>query len=291
MKKSTPNELTSKPKKVNHKLRILYGILAFLVFCGALAMIFHTPLLNAINTYTNDRRTKQVSVNYLKNASADDLDKLKANIKHKLAEDKAKSPAPNYDVNNPAVNMSLSDRDIMNTALNAPHLEQVSEIAIPSIQLNVPIYEGLSSYTISAGAGEQEPHSRAVNGGKGNYILASHNMSDSYHLFSRLGYTNVGDMIYTTDGNNVYEYRTVYVKRLPPSNFSPLVDFDAEKHNITLYTCGELSAVTRWVVRGELVKTVKRKDVTPDLVGVFISPKNTLSAWLINYYASVLPLG
>lgn len=88
-------------------------------------------------------------------------------------------------------------------------------VAMPSFNIDEPIYEGTSDHVLSIGAGLNEPN---VVFGKGNVPIFAHNMGDydaQYPLhptkFSALQNMNnsnaLGKMIYLSDGKTVFEYR------------------------------------------------------------------------------------
>lgn len=123
-------------------------------------------------------------------------------------------------------------------------------IAIPNVQLNLPIYKGLSNPVLLAGAGTMKPQQKM---GEGNYALASHHyFSDERLLFSPLIKLKVGDRIYLTDMEYVYEYETVSIDLIDAHQVEVIDDVPG-KTEITLITCDDLQASHRYSFKGAFV--------------------------------------
>lgn len=127
----------------------------------------------------------------------------------------------------------------------------VGVISMPSIDMTLPITNGVSNQNLALSAGTLRPD---VKMGQGNYALAGHNMSNlgPKTLFSPLYYKGkVGQMIYVTDLKHVYEYR-VTQKQFVSKYRTDLVQNTKEKM-ITLITC-DATGANRLMVRGTYVK-------------------------------------
>lgn len=132
-----------------------------------------------------------------------------------------------------------------------PDSNLLGAIAIPDVNMYLPISLGLSDASMSTGGGTMRPDQVM---GKGNYALAGHYMTDKGILFSPLENTQIGQNIYLTDLKNVYTYR-IYMKKVVDPHSVYLVN-NTKKPIVTLITCAD-GGKNRWAVRGKLVKTVK----------------------------------
>lgn len=141
----------------------------------------------------------------------------------------------------------------------------VGGIAIPDIGLNLPIFQGLTNENVSFGAATMK---EGQSMGKGNYALASHNVTgfinDSSLLFTPLTQAKKGMALYITDGSDVYIYRTERVFVLDPKHSEVIEDHPGETE-ITLVTCADPGATKRIVVQGSFEKKIpydgKNKEV------------------------------
>jgi len=137
-------------------------------------------------------------------------------------------------------------------------LPVIAGIAIPSVDINLPIFKGLSNENLLYGAGTLSPEQQM---GKGNYALASHRMNDPKLLFTPLEQVSVGDKIYLTDLTHVYVYQTTSKKRVSYTDTSSL-DEKPKSPTVTLITCGEMNGPTRIVVQGELTEVQPMEKTT-----------------------------
>ncbi|MFK5705748.1 class A sortase [Ligilactobacillus sp. LYQ139] len=128
----------------------------------------------------------------------------------------------------------------------------IGKIAIPSDDIHLPIYYGVSNYVLLKGAGTLSPTQKM---GEGNYALASHHVPNKHLLFSSLGKIKLKSWIYLTDGEHVYIYKTYLKKIVNEDNIGVLRAVSGEKI-CTLVTCrtwhpGETKRI---VVKGRLIK-------------------------------------
>lgn len=129
-------------------------------------------------------------------------------------------------------------------------------VIIPSVDIDLNIYEGVKDEILYIGAGEQEPRSIVKAGEIGNYILASH--STSYNrkwMFTPLRNVKIGDKVYITDETKLYVYDIKQTDIYHVSDTTPL-NREYIKAKITLYTCYSLEYASpddRFVASGELL--------------------------------------
>lgn len=139
-------------------------------------------------------------------------------------------------------------------------------IIIPSVGIDLGIYEGINNEHLMIGAAEQYPRDIVQNGNPGNYVLASHMSSFNPKFnFAPIQYgMKEKERIYTTDRKNLYVYEVVYSKVFDKSDTTPINE-DSEDAIITLYTCYNPENARyphrRTVIRGHLINTVPLEDI------------------------------
>ena len=149
----------------------------------------------------------------------------------------------------------------------------LGQIAVPSVNLNLPIYKGLANEVLLSGAGTMKPDQKM---GKGNYALASHNyFGDMTMLFSPLVNLQIGDKIYITDLEYVYEYETTSIDIVQPTQVEVINDVPG-KTEITLITCDDIYSSHRYSFKGKFVSKTKVNDVKEDVKKAFQLDFNTI---------------
>lgn len=128
----------------------------------------------------------------------------------------------------------------------------IGEITVPDIKMTIPIANGVDNTTLALAAGTLRAGMKM---GQGNYALAGHNMANgSKILFSPLYYhAKVGQMVYITDLNRVYEYK-IYQRKFIAATDVQVVN-DTKQPIITLITC-DATGARRLMIRGHYVKSV-----------------------------------
>lgn len=130
-------------------------------------------------------------------------------------------------------------------------------ISIPAIYLKLPIFEGINETHLLLGAAEQLPRNIVTVGSPGNYILASHKMSNKKNLgFARINRLKPGQLIYATDENNLYIYKIYLSKTVKNNETEYINEQPKDKSIITLYTCSKFGKNSdKVIVQGELTET------------------------------------
>lgn len=127
----------------------------------------------------------------------------------------------------------------------------IGEITVPAIDMTLPIANGVNNTTLALAAGTMRPDMQM---GQGNYALAGHNIANgSKILFSPLYYhAKVGQMVYITDLDRVYEYR-ISQRQFIDATDVQVVNNTPQKI-ITLITC-DATGARRLMIRGDFVKS------------------------------------
>lgn len=149
---------------------------------------------------------------------------------------------------------SVQDLNLQTAAkarANKQKINTIGAITVPAINMTIPIAKGVDNTTLALAAGTLRPDMQM---GEGNYALAGHNMAHgSKILFSPLYYhAKVGQMIYITDMDKVYEYK-IYQREFIAATRVDVVNNTPEKI-ITLITC-DATGANRLMIRGKFVKS------------------------------------
>ncbi|WP_285141402.1 class A sortase [Lactococcus petauri] len=156
----------------------------------------------------------------------------------------------------------LTTTELLANQFSKADLPGIGIISIPDINLELPVFNGITYETMMYGAGTAKPNQQM---GKGNYALASHTIFNSFNgsiitnlLFGNLIYAQVGQSIFLTDKDKSYEYKIDNIYRGDVSQGN-IIEDHKNKKEITLYTCTTLTGNERLVVHGTLVNTTKYK--------------------------------
>lgn len=156
----------------------------------------------------------------------------------------------------------LTTTELLANQFSKADLPGIGIISIPDINLELPVFNGITYETMMYGAGTAKPNQQM---GKGNYALASHTIFNSFNgsiitnlLFGNLIYAQIGQSIFLTDKDKCYEYKIDNIYRVDVSQGN-IIEDHKDKKEITLYTCTTLTGDERLVVHGTLVNTTKYK--------------------------------
>ena len=83
-----------------------------------------------------------------------------------------------------------------------------AQIQIPALGLALPIFKGANQYTLSLGAATYFYEDAEM--GKGNYVLAGHNMEMPGVLFSDIQKLSLGEVMDLVSNDGVYRYKVTW---------------------------------------------------------------------------------
>ena len=138
----------------------------------------------------------------------------------------------------------------------------VGRLFIPSIDLNLTVYNGVTNQILNAGVGTMRPN---LTMGEGNFPIAGHYASNKDVLFADLTSVAIDDEIFLTDNDKIYEYRVYDTKIVNPSEIEWIYDEVAEERGkpvISLMNCYYVNGRNsgdRYFVFGELVNVKDSK--------------------------------
>ncbi|MFC0275838.1 class A sortase [Enterococcus devriesei] len=224
------------------------NIFLFLLLLVGLALIFNNQIKYFLMQYNGERYT----------VAKVDKSEIDKNMRKEASFD--------FDAVEPA-----STEAVLQAQLSNKRLPVIGGIAIPSVEINLPIFKGLSNEVLLYGAGTLSPDQKM---GEGNYALASHRADRPGLLFTPLEGIRENDLIYLTDLQNVYTYKTTLKVRVQPTEVKYL-DVQPGKQQLTLITCGEIEGITRIIVQGELVGVTPVKNATDTMLKAFEMEQRT----------------
>ena len=236
---------SKKNKRRNLFLNILAGFLILL----SLVLIFNSKIRDLFMVWnTNKYQVSQVT-------------------KEKIEENK--ETEGNFDFDSVK---SISSEAVLAAQWDAQQLPVIGGIAIPEVEINLPIFKGLDNVNLFYGAGTMKANQKM---GEGNYSLASHHIftaeNASQMLFSPLVNAKAGMKIYLTDKDKVYTYEIREVKHVTPDRVDEIEDREGVKE-ITLVTCVDYNATERIIVKGDFKEVKAYSETSDDILSAFNQP-------------------
>lgn len=152
---------------------------------------------------------------------------------------------------------------VLKNTLNPLDLPVIGGIAIPSLEINLPIYYGITEEGMYLGASTLSPTQKM---GESNYPLASHHSINPKMLFAPLLHIQKGASIYLTDLETIYEYQVNQLETVDPHRLDVLNPTTTP--TITLITCDQ-TLENRYIVKGQLVNTIPYKQAPKELLAYF----------------------
>ncbi|EQC56440.1 sortase, partial [Lactococcus cremoris subsp. cremoris TIFN5] len=232
---------------IKKKVQLLLNTFIVLLFIVGLVLIFNKPIRNMmIATKSNHYQLQNVSKEKLKKIK-------KADVSFDFAAVK-----------------SVDFQSVLSNQFDSQPLPVIGGIAIPELNINLPIFKGVGNTSLLYGAGTMKGDQVM---GEGNYTLAGHNMtgftSDLSILFTPLEKAKAGMSIYVTDKNNVYQYKIDKIDVVTPEHVEVLNDTPGKKE-ITLVTCADAEATHRIIVHGTFVDEKAYDKVTDSVKKCFL---------------------
>lgn len=242
------SEKDSKKKKKKRR-NLLTNILAVFLILLSLVLIFNSTIRNMFMVWnTNKYQVSQVT-------------------KEKIEENK--ETEGNFDFDSVK---SISSEAVLAAQWDSQQLPVIGGIAIPEVEINLPIFKGLDNVNLFYGAGTMKANQKM---GEGNYSLASHHIftaeNASQMLFSPLVNAKEGMKIYLTDKDKVYTYEIREVKHVTPDRVDEIEDRDGIKE-ITLVTCVDYDATERIIVKGDFKEVKAYSETSDDILSAFNQP-------------------
>lgn len=152
---------------------------------------------------------------------------------------------------------AITDVDIWSIINGSKDLNKnflIGTILIPDLNIHLPIMKGVTNSNLMVGAATMKADQSF---GLGNFTLAGHYMKNKDLLFGSLMDIEIGNMIYISDGEKIYEYEIYDILVVPDTQMDMLSDEksdDRGKPIISIMTCYHSSKTgKRFFALGELV--------------------------------------
>lgn len=236
-------------KKINYGKTISLALLLIITLVIGLVLMFNEPIKRGLVSHMAKATIEQP----LNQETLNDAQLLSQNASSKNKDAQLKKAKEKYNGFEASYDFSkvkpLSFEEVAKERARHKKVPMAGKIAIPSVQILLPIVPGVSNASLSAGAGTLKTSQQM---GKGNYALASHNMNDYKTLFSPLLNIQLGAKMYITNGRTIYMYKVNTKQYISPSSIQ-VIDNHPGKTELTLITCN-LSGNRRLLVQGTLVK-------------------------------------
>lgn len=231
-------------KKQKRKNRLIASLFVILFMIGV--AIFQAD--NILNYFVHQHQTMQ-----FQKLSADEL-----------AKNRKKKASFDYDAVEMINNKKIMDSLLSNEGANKNYV--IAGISIPSVGIRLDIYKGVSEYALLRGAGTYFPDREL---GKGNFVLAGHNMEDEVTLFSPLYRIQKGQKIYASDGKEIFVYKVSEILTISSTQVEVLDDIDKGQPVITLITCADRYAINRICVKGKLINKIGISHASSQMKEIF----------------------
>ncbi|MCL2654261.1 MAG: class C sortase [Coriobacteriia bacterium] len=185
-----------------------------------------------VASYLSKLHATRAVATYAKNVAALDPKVAATQLKraHDYNDDLAGNP-----VHDPFIygsGMAL-DKDYL-SILNVDGM--MGSVEIPKIKVNLPIYHGTSSDTLSQGIGHLEGTSLPVGGLRTHAVLTGHTGLAYARMFTDLTEMKVGDQFYIHVLGQTLAYQVDQIKVVLPQNTADLSLFPGHDY-VTLLTC------------------------------------------------------
>ena len=167
--------------------------------------------------------------------------------------------------------LSEQEQEEYEQQLNVAQNGMMGYIEIPSLQVSLPIYHGVSNAVLQVATGHIETSSLPVGGTGTHTLISGHRGLPSARLFTDLDRLVEGDLFMICVLNRVVTYEVDQIRIVEPVNVSNL-GIEADKDQCTLITCTPYGVNShRLLVRGHRVENVEvsaQIKVTADAVQV-----------------------
>ena len=159
----------------------------------------------------------------------------------------------------PKVNYEVKKRVTKPVRVDPARKETVASIdrsrnhlILPTIQLDEPVYDGVSSYTVNKGIWRRPNTSTPDRGG--NTVLVGHRFTyNGAAVFYNLDKLGNNDDIYLIYSQKVYHYKVALIQIVSPNNTQ--VEAPSAGNRLTIYTCTPLlTAKNRLVYIADLIE-------------------------------------
>ncbi|MBQ1680942.1 MULTISPECIES: class C sortase [Agathobacter] len=156
-------------------------------------------------------------------------------------------------------------------------------VEIPSVDISLPIYHGLSEEVLQIGVGHIEGSSFPIGGRSTHCVLSSHRGLPSAKLFTDIDQMVEGDIFFLHTLGNTLTYQVDQIRIVLPEELNEL-KIESDKDYCTLVTCTPYGINShRLLVRGHRIPTSKAN-------AVIVSEANQINPLLVSVFVGVILL-
>lgn len=234
-------------KKFKH---IAINSVLFVIIIVGLLFVFNKPIQTQMLTFSSNSVMKDVQVSNIE-------DEVQvAQVAAAFEQNEQAEATFNFEAVEP-----ISLTNTVSSTLTLPTMRSnvpvIGQIAVPSVNIHLPIGKGLSEAVLSTGAGTMKEDQQL---GEGNYALAGHNLEGTDVLFSPLHRAQIGDQIYITDLQHIYTYEITLAEVIEPTDVYVLDDIEHERL-LTLITCA-FDGQDRLHIKAAFIEKTPLQDAT-----------------------------
>ncbi|HFI0462771.1 TPA: class A sortase [Streptococcus suis] len=246
MARTSRSELHNKKKKGKRKKR-RFG---FRTFLGILLILFALALfaMDPLKNYMIQRAQTQNAIGNLS------LEQVQRN----------QAADVSFDWDNIR---TLDAYTVISQNVNPEDLPTIGGVAIPSVNMNLPINKGTDEASMYLGAGTLFPDQEM---GVSNYPIASHHSIHEDLLFAPLMKVKHGDVVYLTDLEYIYVYEIDNIQTVPATAVEVLDPTPTPI--LTMITC-DYGLVDRVVVQASMKDKVPIAEASSEMVSAFNLPQ------------------
>lgn len=162
--------------------------------------------------------------------------------------------------------------------------EVIGYVEIPKIEVNLPIYQGISDDILRVGVGHIVKSSLPSENDTSHVVLTGHRGLPTSTLFTDLNKIEINDVFSIISLNKKYTYKVDQIKVVLPEETDDLRIIDGKKY-ATLITCTPYMINThRLLVRGELLNVEELNNISEDNS----QDENNIDTNIINNYKTIL---
>lgn len=162
---------------------------------------------------------------------------------------------------------TLDAYTVISQNVNPEDLPTIGGVAIPSVNMNLPINKGTDEASMYLGAGTLFPDQEM---GVSNYPIASHHSIHEDLLFAPLMKVKHGDVVYLTDLEYIYVYEIDNIQTVPATAVEVLDPTPTPI--LTMITC-DYDLVDRVVVQASMKDKVPIAEASSEMVSAFNLPQ------------------
>ena len=216
----------------------------FLIIIG-IVLISYPIISNFVNGFTNTKVISKYEMNVDKLS-----DKEKENELRKAIEYNQELKMDTYI----DVSLNNSKNEQLPNYINLLDLGNIiGYISIPKIDINLPIYHGISEDVLQNGVGHVDSSSLPVGGEGTHAVLAGHSGLAQIKVFDDIDKLEIDDVFYIKVLDNVLAYKVDNISIVEPDD-TKAVSLEENKDYVTLVTCTPRVLNThRLLVRGTRV--------------------------------------